>query len=136
MTSTSPPELSIVESLALSRLLVASEKGEAARKIKADLGPLLPPREAGEESDPVDQALADLQTAGLVEAVSTSARGKGKAKSKAEPKLVLTSDGRRRALDFLGVRELPAKPKPSWKALCKTYLPARALGLPGDAAIT
>ena len=43
---------------------------------------------------------------------------------------MLTAEGRRRGLEFLGVVEL--RPKTTWAALRKTYLPARALGLPAS----
>ena len=41
---------------------------------------------------------------------------------------MLTAVGRRHGLDFLGVAQL--RPKTTWAVLRKTYLPARALGLP------
>ena len=41
---------------------------------------------------------------------------------------MLTAEGRRQGLEFLGVAQL--RPKTTWAVLRKTYLPARALGLP------
>ncbi len=49
---------------------------------------------------------------------------------KAVPKYVPTAEGRRHALEFLGVAQL--KPKTTWAILKKTYLPARAVGMPAS----
>jgi hypothetical protein len=43
----------------------------------------------------------------------------------------LTEQGRRTALDFLRVDQLPTKPKPTWASLKKALLLAPALGLAG-----
>jgi hypothetical protein len=47
---------------------------------------------------------------------------------------VLTLDGRRRALAFLGIDEL--KPKTTWTTLKKVHLPARVLGIPAASDAT
>ena len=114
--------------LILVRLLAAGEKGEVGSKVRKDLEPLLSPRWSGaERAAAIDGALDDLASAGL------AARLAGKTK-RAAPRLVATAEGRRRALEALGVAEL--RPRTTWAVLRKTYLPAAALGLPaaGEAA--
>jgi hypothetical protein len=122
MTTTLSSNLSAIESLVLARLLLVGEKGEAGSKIKKDLDPLLAHRWVGAAlTERIDRALADLMSRGLVALVA------GKTK-KAVPKFTLTVEGRRQGLDFLGISQL--KPKTTWIVLRKTYLPARAVGLP------
>jgi hypothetical protein len=114
--------------LILVRLLTAGEKGELGSKVRKDLEPLLSHRWSGPElAGLVDRALDELESAGLV----VSRPGKSK---RAAPRIALTDGGRRRALEALGVAEL--RPRTTWAALRKTYLPAMALGLPasGEAA--
>jgi hypothetical protein len=114
--------------LILVRLLAAGEKGELGSKVRKDLEPLLSCRWTGRAlAEGLDRALDELETAGLV----ASLPGKTK---RAAPRIVPTADGRRRALESLGVAEL--RPKTTWGVLRKTYLPAAALGLPaaGEAA--
>ena len=124
MTTTSSTNLSALGSLVLVRLLTVGEKGEAGSKIKKDLEPLLAHRWVGAAlTERIDRTLADLESSGLVALVA------GKTK-KAAPKFVLTAEGRRHGLEFLGVAQL--KPKTTWAVLRKTYLPARALGLPAS----
>ena len=108
--------------MVLARLLVAGDKAQSASQIKKDLEPLLAHRRAGEIlSERIDRTLAELESSGLV----TLVRGKSK---KAVPKVLLTVDGHRQGLNFLGVAQL--KPKTTWAAIKKTYLPARVLGMP------
>jgi hypothetical protein len=122
MTTTLPTHLSALEFLVLARLLPVGEKGEAGSKVKKDLEPLLAHRWVGAElTERIDRSLANLEASGLVAPVA------GKTK-KAAPKVVLTAEGRRQGLEFLGVVQL--RPKTTWAVLRKTYLPARALGLP------
>jgi hypothetical protein len=110
--------------LVLARLLAAGEKGELASKVRKDLEPLLSHRWAGAAlAERLDRTLAESESAGLV------ARLSGKTK-KAAPRIVLTAEGRRRALEALGVAEL--RPKTTWASLKKTYLPAMALGSPAS----
>jgi hypothetical protein len=114
--------LSLVESLILVRMLTVGQKGEAGSKIKKDLEPLLAHQCVHPAvSERVDAAITSLNSSRLLFLLP------GKSK-KAAPKLFLTADGRRRALEFLGVTEL--RPKTTWASLRKTYLPARALGVP------
>ncbi len=111
-----------VESLVLARLLTAAAGGDAIAKIKKDLEPLLVHRWGGAAlTERIEAALLALQSQGLVDLLP------GKTK-KAAPKFVLTTDGRSRGHQFLGVTQL--KPKTNWGAIRKTYLPAHVLGLP------
>jgi hypothetical protein len=122
MTTTLATNLSAIESLVLARLLPVGEKGEVGSKIKKDLEPLLAHRWVGAAlTERIDLALADLASRELVALLA------GKTK-KAAPKFVLTALGRQHGLDFLGVAQL--RPKTTWAVLRKTYLPARAVGLP------
>ena len=72
-------------------------------------------------SERVDGAITSLQSLRLLSVLPGKTR-------KAASKLFLTADGRHQALEFLGVTQL--RPKTTWTSLRKTYLPARALGLP------
>ena len=122
MTTTQSTNLSALESLVLARLLPVGEKGEAGSKIKKDLEPLLGHRWLGAAlTERIDRTLDGLASNGLVALMA------GKTK-KAAPKFVLTVEGRRQGLDFLGITQL--RPKTTWAVLRKIYLPARALGLP------
>ena len=124
MTTTTSEQLSASETLVLARLLVAGEKGEAASKIKKDLEPLLTHRwEGAALNERIEHTLATLTSIGFL----TILPGKTK---KAAPKFVLTAEGRRRSLEFLGVLEL--RPKTTWAVLRKTYLPACAVGIPAS----
>jgi hypothetical protein len=114
--------------LILVRLLAAGEKGELGSKVRKDLEPLISHRWTGAAlSVSLDRAFDELETDGLVASLPGKTR-------RAAPRIVLTTDGRRRALEALGVAEL--RPKTTWAVLRKTYLPAAALGLPaaGEAA--
>jgi hypothetical protein len=103
-------------------MLTVGEKGESAANIKKDLDPLLAHRWKGAAlTEQIDQTLIDLASIGLV------ARLPAKTK-KAVLKYLPTAEGRGHALEFLGVTQL--KPKTTWAVIKKTYLPARALGLP------
>ena len=120
MTETA--HLSLVESLILVRMLTVGQKGEAGSKIKKDLEPLLRINACmSSVSERIDQAITSLQSSRLLALLPGKTR-------KAAPKLFLTADGRHQALEFLGVTHL--RPKTTWASLRKTYLPARALGLP------
>jgi hypothetical protein len=118
---TSSPELSAIGILILARLLPVSEKGETAAKIRRDLEPLLQHRSTGAVlAEAVQRTLGELEANGFV----TLLRGKTK---KSVPKVLLTSDGRRQALAFLRIDNLP--PKTKWSTLRKIYLPAQVLEL-------
>jgi hypothetical protein len=126
MTMPPPTNHSPIACLILARLLVAGEKGESMANIKKDLEPLLVHRWSGAAlSDVLDRTIIDLDPAGLV----TLSLGKTR---KSPVKLVLTNEGRRQALAFLGVDQLWPKPKPTWNVLRKAYLPASVLGLPAS----
>ena len=115
---------SAIGSLVLVRLLAAGEGGESASKIQKDLEPLLAHRWSGVPlSAALNEAVEQLKADDWV------AFRLGKSR-KAAPKVALTAEGRRRALEFLGVDRL--KPKTTWNVLRKTYLPACALGLPAS----
>ncbi len=108
--------------LVLVRLLAAGEKGESPTKVQKDLEPLLSHRWSGVPlAGALNHAVEDLKESGLV----TFLLGKTR---KAAAKIVLTAEGRRRALEILGVATL--KPRTTWNVLRKTYLPASVLGLP------
>jgi hypothetical protein len=116
--------LSAVGSLILTRMLTVGEKGESAANIKKNLEPLLAHRWAGAElTEQIDQTLSDLAALGLVTHLPAKTK-------KAVLKYVPTAEGRRHALEFLGVAQL--KPKTTWAILKKTYLPARAVGVPAS----
>ena len=67
MTTNTPMNLSAIEFLVLTRLLVVGEKGEAGSKIKKDLEPLLAHRWVGAAlTERIDQSLAALESTGLV----------------------------------------------------------------------
>jgi hypothetical protein len=122
--TTPTTSLSAVGSLVLTRMLVVGEKGELSSKIKKDLEPLLAHRWAGTAlTEQIDLTLVDLEAIGLV------ARLPAKSK-KAVLKFLPTAEGRRWALDFLGVAQL--KPKTTWGVIKKSYLPARAVGMPAS----
>jgi hypothetical protein len=114
----------VIGELTLVRLLAAGEKGELASKVRKDLEPLLSPRWSGAElADLLDQATDELESAGRV------VRRPGRSK-RAAPRFALTDEGRRRALEVLGVAEL--RPRATWASLRKTYLPAMVMGLPAS----
>lgn len=122
----SPPP---VESLILARVLLAGVKGAKAADVRKDLDPILGRRWPGAElASVVDRALIKLAAAGLV------VRAEGKT-ARAPATFATTDAGRRTALAALGVKELPAKPKPTWASLKKSLLTAKALGLDGQAAV-
>lgn len=108
-----------VDQLLLARLLVAGDKGATGSEIKKALEPLLGHRWAGAAlNERLRQSLSDLESAGLATLVR-----KGKTERGA-----LTAEGRQRALEAIGLDHLP--PKTTWDKVKKTYLAARALGLP------
>jgi hypothetical protein len=123
---TEPSSLSPIEALALARLLLAGEKGAKVSDLKKDLDPLLGHRWSGGE-------LAAVLERVLIKLVSLALAAHQPAKRKNAPSAVaLTADGRRTALAFLRVEQLPTKPKPSWASLKKSLLLAPALGLAGQ----
>jgi hypothetical protein len=116
------PSLSALGSLLLVRLLAAGDKGESRSKVRKDLEPLLEHRWSGLAlADLLNRTVDELEAAALVASLAGKTR-------KAAPKIALTAEGRRCALEFLGIGQL--RPKTTWAVLRKTYLPARALGLP------
>ncbi|AMV35882.1 hypothetical protein [Planctomyces sp. SH-PL62] len=119
----SAPTSTPTDALILVRLLLAGTKGAKAADLRKDLEPILGRRWPGSElASVIDRALIKLAADGL--AVQQPGRTK-----RAPATFLATDDGRRDALAFLGVAELPAKPKPTWASLKKSLLIARALGL-------
>jgi hypothetical protein len=122
---TEPSSLSPIESLVLARLLLAGEKGAKTGDLKKDLEPLLGHRWSGGE-------LTTVLERTVIKLVSIALAAYQPVKSKkAAPAVALTEKGRRTALDFLRVDQLPTKPKPTWASLKKSLLLAPALGLAG-----
>jgi hypothetical protein len=116
--------LSAVGSLILTRMLTVGEKGESAANIKKDLEPMLAHRWAGAAlAEQINQTLIDLAALGMVIRLPVKSK-------KAVPKFLSTTEGRRHALEFLGVAQL--KPKTTWSVVKTIYLPARALGMPAS----
>ena len=121
MTPTTTGNLSAIESIILVRLLAGGEKGETRSKIQKDLEPLLAHRWDGATlTERMEQTLAALESSGLLVIIP------GKTK-RAASKFVLTAEGHRSGLEFLGVPQL--RTKTTWGVLRKTYLPARVLGI-------
>jgi hypothetical protein len=118
------PELTPVELLVLARLLPVGEKGDGLAKIRKDLDPLLDQRWSGSDlAETLDRTVHGLAARGLVEHLPAKRKS-------AAPALRLSSQGRAIALGSLGVSELPVKPKPTWAALKKSLILAKALKLP------
>ncbi len=114
-----PSAIDRVDQLVLARLLVAGEKGATTSELKKALDPLLGHRFAGAAlAERLAQALASLDSAGLVHRTRKGKTDRG----------TRTPAGERRALEFLGIDHLP--PKMNWGQITKSYLAARALGLP------
>jgi hypothetical protein len=121
MTIAASPEQSAIGALLLSRLLLATDKGETPAKIQRDIEPVVQHRcSRADLNAEIQRVLSLLEARGLV----TTLRGKTK---KSVPKVFLTAEGRREALTFLRIDAL--KPKTTWSTLKKIYLPAQALGL-------
>jgi hypothetical protein len=121
-----PALLSAVDVLILTRLLSAGSKGEKKNRIRVDLEPLLAHRWSGSVlTDVLDRAIIKLVAEGL--AVHKPVKGK-----KAVPPLELSEEGRRTILDYFRLKQLPAKPKPTWANLKKSLLLAPALGMAGS----
>jgi hypothetical protein len=117
---TEHPEITAVGPLVLARLLPDGDKGNTVAKVKADLEPLLQHRWSGPAlTDLIERTMGHLESSGLVARVR-----KGKSKV---TRPTITSEGRRQALEFLGLAELP--PKTTWGGIKKTYLLSRSLGL-------
>ena len=112
-------DLAPIRLLALARLLPGAPKGEARDKLGKDLRPLLGP--LGDEwAGRLDDALAGLEADG---AVAREESGKGKKKT---IRFALTDEGRRLALEALGIEALPAKT--TWPKVQSDYLAPLALG--------
>ncbi len=108
-----------LEQVVLGRLLVAGEKGATPSDLKKALDPLVGHRWAGAAfTEGLRQVLGTLEAKGL----TTTVR-KGKSE-----RTHLTTRGQRAGLEVVGIDQLP--PKTTWDKLRKTYLAARALGLP------
>ena len=108
-TSTVP----VTSNLVLVRLLVPGKKSPMPGKVKESLAPFFQHQGSPAEwASLFDEALQDLEASGLV----------------TKRPLALTEQGRRQALDFLGLATLP--PRVSWRTLKNSYLVARALDLP------
>jgi hypothetical protein len=109
----------LIAQLVLARLLVAGEKGVTTTELRKGLEPLLGHRFAGAAlAERLAQALSDLQSAGLAHWTK-----KGKTE-----RAMATPKGECQALGFLGLDCLP--PRSTWGQITKSYLAARALGLP------
>jgi hypothetical protein len=118
------PSLSPVEVVVLTRLLPVGPKGETTARIQKDLEPLLGRRWSGPAlTSQIERTLIKLTSAGLV----TQRPGKTK---RAAPVAELTASGQEATLSFFRLKQLPAKPKPTWASLKKSLLLAPALGLP------
>jgi hypothetical protein len=111
--------MDLIGRLVLARLLVAGEKGATASELKKALEPLAGHQSPGAAlTQRLGQALAELEAAGLAHRTRKGKTERG----------TITPEGRRQALEFLGVDQLP--PRTTWAQITKTYLSARALGLP------
>jgi hypothetical protein len=112
-------EISAVGQLILVRLLTGGDKGATLTQVKKDVEPLLQHRWTGASlTDLLDTTFAQLGSAGLLNRTRKGKTDRG----------TLTEAGRRHALEFLGIDDLPARS--TWTTLKKTYLLARVLGLP------
>lgn len=122
MSSDSDAAPSVLASLVLARLLVAPDKGATLAQVRKDLDPLVAHRWTGAAwTERLERSLDQLESDGSVVRKKPL---KGKIDS-----FVLAPEGRTRALELLDLEALP--PKTTWGALKKSFLPARALGLPG-----
>jgi hypothetical protein len=117
-----------IAQLLLARLLIAGEKGATQADLKKSLEPLLGHRWAGSALlDRVSAELALLESAGIIHRTR-----KGRTE-----RSTLTETGTKRALEVLGLTQIP--PKTTWDKLKKSVLAAKALGISvphGDAAKT
>lgn len=103
--------------LVLVRLLPPDDRGESRDKVGKDLAPLGQcDSSATEWSARLDAELVDLESGGLIQRIK-----KGKA-----VRLVATPEGKRLALQRLGLEQLPAKT--TWAKLKSTHVLALALG--------
>ena len=115
-----PSVLTHVGQILLARLLVAGEKGATGSDLRKALEPLAGHRWAGSAlAARIDQALAELVSAGLVHRALIIRKTE---------RVYIAEPGRAAILAALGLDHLP--PKTTWDKLKKTYLSARALGLP------
>ncbi len=101
-----------LKSLVLARLLVPGKRGLTRAELKKNLEPFFQHRQTPTAfDDMLTGALAALDSAGLISA---------------KP-LALKDEGRKRALEFLGIDTLPARL--NWKGVKDSFLLARALDL-------
>jgi hypothetical protein len=113
-------EVSRLGELVLVWMLTRAEGKGARGDVSRALKPFAEHRwSSGEWSTQLDETLAALESCGLVQ--QTARKG-----------LVLTREGRAKALEFIGEQRLPKGL--TWKKLRLTYLTARALGLPASHA--
>jgi hypothetical protein len=104
----------------LARLLVAGEKGATGSDLRKALEPLAGHRWAGSAlGERIEQALVELVSARLIQRPLLVRKTE---------RVTITEPGRAAMLGILGLDQLP--PKTTWDKLKKTYLAARALGLP------
>lgn len=123
-----PAALSPIDLLILTRLLPVGEKGETIAKIQKDLEPLLRHRWAGPVlTSRIERMVIRLVTLGLVSYRPARTR-------KSVPPVELTPAGREAVLRVFHLKQLPAKPKPTWGKLKHSLLMAPALGLAGPGA--
>jgi len=111
--------------LALARLLPAGAKGEALDKLRKDLKPLLEPLGPGWAGG-LDDALDGLEGEG---AIARQESGK----KKVTVRFTLAEEGRRLALEALGLEEWPAKT--TWAKVQSDYLSPLALGRTGSKGV-
>ena len=122
---TESQNLNPIEAMVLVRFLTAGTKGLRTAGLHKDLAPLLEHRWSG-------SALTEVIERAVVKLVSLHLVAYRPAKSKkAVPPADLTPEGRQAALALLALDELPARPKPSWASLKKTFLLVMALGTDG-----
>ena len=115
-------ELPPLHLLILARLLAAGDKGVTPAALGKDLKPLVEHRWSGPDwTGRLDRAIGELESSGAI----GHPRDK---KGKPTKNLLATDDGRRLALEALGIEGTP--PGSTW-ATIRVYLVALALGRPG-----
>jgi len=114
-------DLTPVDLLVLSRLLVGSNQGVTLKALTRDLRPLLEHCHSGTAlQEQIVQSLNELAERGQVQLERTKKGDLSKART--------TTEGHESMLFVLGLEALP--PKTTWAQLKKNYLPAVALDLP------
>jgi hypothetical protein len=116
MTTLAAPPATTIADLVLARMSVPSQKPAAPSAVRRDVGKLLGTEISAAELDELRDTLA-----------SDGFLMKGKRNT-----FSLTDAGRQRALDFLGVAELPARC--NWSTIISRYLFPKAAGLSPSAA--